>query len=616
MKYFLGRVVSIWNIINETESMHCNVEKAETMNVLFIIPYPSMKEDIQSILQRYPYVEATYAVGNVEESIAITGEVREHTSIDAIISRGGTAEILRSHFDIPVFSIPMTSNDLGKALHSIQTDKKIALVGYPTITMCAAYSETKNFGREDIYTVTQSDRIPEVMKVVKEKGYDFILCDVISSEVAASFQLETKILLSSLESIQLSIDEAVYFYSQRRAGLQAESIQHAILKDRDIYYVSINNMGEVISSNLPGHVAVDELMELVETFFVTYLLTSKTVRTVQLHNGQRLLFYLQKQVKEETTYYIVTIKPDDFDQISNDYGIRLFRFTSHDPSRDARNLKTSLSLGKIRSTLHPFFATQDDLVIYGEGGTGKIDSVLYIALNQKSRFPIAWMDAQSMNESMWSYFFDSFLPMAPEPFTILIQNAQQCDTKTLKRFSFLRRRDKILHRFLFTLDAMEQSLSSQLTLLEESPAVQFFRMPSLSERRDELVDIIDIYLKKYKIQTNKPIAGFEPKALDLLVNYSWPGNLEQLQRVLRTLFSKTTHYYLTEDEVTLLLFEEKQWTEEGKVGKIPHDQPLAEMIYHIVCQVMREEDMNQTRTAKRLQIGRTTVWRILKGKGR
>lgn len=585
------------------------------MHILFIIPYLSMKKDVQSILKRYPYVEASYAVGNVEESIAITEDILKHTSIDAIISRGGTAEILRAHFSIPVFSIPMTSNDLGKALYSIKTDKKVALVGYPTITMCAAYLETKNFGREDIYTVTQSDKIPEVIKMVKEKGYDLLLCDVISSEVAASFQLETKILLSSLENIQLSIDEAVYFYSQRRAGLQAETIQHTILKERDIYYVSINNMGKVISSNLPGHVVVDELMELVETFFVSYLLTSTTVRTAQLSDGQRLLFYLQKQIKAGTTYYIVTIKPNDFDQISKDYGIRLFRFNSHDPTQDARNLKTSLSLGQIRSKLRPFFAPQDDLVIYGERGTGKIDSALYIALNQKSRFPIAWIDAQSMNESMWSYFFDSFLPMASEPFTIIIQNIQQCDGEKIKRFSFLRRRDKIPHRLLFTLDAVDESLSSQLTLLEESPVVQFFRMPSLSERRSELVDIIDIYLKKYKIQTNKPIAGFEPKALDLLVNHSWPGNLEQLQRVLRTLFSKTTNYYLTEDEVSLLLFEENQWREAGTVGKIPHDRPLAEIIYNIVCQVMREEEMNQTRTAKRLQIGRTTIWRILKGKG-
>ena len=42
------------------------------------------------------------------------------------------------------------------------------------------------------------------------------------------------------------------------------------------------------------------------------------------------------------------------------------------------------------------------------------------------------------------------------------------------------------------------------------------------------------------------------------------------------------------------------------------DQTLEEMTYDIVCAVLTEEHGSKERTAARLGIGRTTLWRILK----
>ena len=36
------------------------------------------------------------------------------------------------------------------------------------------------------------------------------------------------------------------------------------------------------------------------------------------------------------------------------------------------------------------------------------------------------------------------------------------------------------------------------------------------------------FLEKYSLQMNRPFAGFDPKAMDLLVRYDWPGNVREL----------------------------------------------------------------------------------------
>ena len=41
------------------------------------------------------------------------------------------------------------------------------------------------------------------------------------------------------------------------------------------------------------------------------------------------------------------------------------------------------------------------------------------------------------------------------------------------------------------------------------------------------------------------------------------------------------------------------------------NQSLDDIIYEIACAVLANENMNRTKTAKRLGISRTTLWRIL-----
>lgn len=58
------------------------------------------------------------------------------------------------------------------------------------------------------------------------------------------------------------------------------------------------------------------------------------------------------------------------------------------------------------------------------------------------------------------------------------------------------------------------------------------RVPSLQERRDDIAPLATHFLRKYTERARKPITGLSERALGVLVNYSWPGNVRQLENCI------------------------------------------------------------------------------------
>jgi two-component system response regulator PilR (NtrC family) len=58
------------------------------------------------------------------------------------------------------------------------------------------------------------------------------------------------------------------------------------------------------------------------------------------------------------------------------------------------------------------------------------------------------------------------------------------------------------------------------------------RLPALRERADDVPIIADHFLAKYTREMGKPVQGFSPEALALLLAYPWPGNVRELENVV------------------------------------------------------------------------------------
>jgi len=58
-------------------------------------------------------------------------------------------------------------------------------------------------------------------------------------------------------------------------------------------------------------------------------------------------------------------------------------------------------------------------------------------------------------------------------------------------------------------------------------------LPLLRERRDDIPLLVAYYLHRFNAEIGKAISGVAPETMDLLRQYSWPGNIRELQTVLR-----------------------------------------------------------------------------------
>ena len=58
-------------------------------------------------------------------------------------------------------------------------------------------------------------------------------------------------------------------------------------------------------------------------------------------------------------------------------------------------------------------------------------------------------------------------------------------------------------------------------------------LPPLRERREEIPVLVAHFLKKYSVQYNKPFGEISCDLHDLFANYDWPGNVRQLENLIK-----------------------------------------------------------------------------------
>src|SRR5438309_7644372 len=57
-------------------------------------------------------------------------------------------------------------------------------------------------------------------------------------------------------------------------------------------------------------------------------------------------------------------------------------------------------------------------------------------------------------------------------------------------------------------------------------------VPPLRERRDDIPVLIDYFLKKHTRNTSRLVRGLTPETRRMLLSYSWPGNVRQLESAI------------------------------------------------------------------------------------
>jgi Nif-specific regulatory protein len=134
-------------------------------------------------------------------------------------------------------------------------------------------------------------------------------------------------------------------------------------------------------------------------------------------------------------------------------------------------------------------------------------------------------------------------------------------------------------------------------------------IPPLRERREDIPQLAEFFLKRFNRETKKQIHGFTPEAMEALLSYSWPGNVRELENAVERAVVITQADAITPDVFVLDQISER--AEDAYNGR-----SLKEAVNifkkHYIRQTLDMNRWNQTRTAKLLGIQRTYLSRLIK----
>jgi DNA-binding NtrC family response regulator len=157
-------------------------------------------------------------------------------------------------------------------------------------------------------------------------------------------------------------------------------------------------------------------------------------------------------------------------------------------------------------------------------------------------------------------------------------------------------------RELISRDMFSQDLYSRLAAME-------IFVPPLRERREDIEPLALFFLKKHLEATNKVISGFTEGALDVLKEYSFPGNVRELENIVERAVILEKGNLITPSSLprSIKMFR----IETFPPGRV---QTIAEITRDYAERVLELADGDKLKAAEILGISEISLWKILKEK--
>ena len=126
-------------------------------------------------------------------------------------------------------------------------------------------------------------------------------------------------------------------------------------------------------------------------------------------------------------------------------------------------------------------------------------------------------------------------------------------------------------------------------------------LPSLRQRKEDIVLLANFYIRFFALKTNRKIKGITKEALNILEAHSWKGNIRELKNIVERAVILEDSNYLT---AGVLPFDLQTNTEIAG-----NSFELSAMEKTLIQKVLTFAKGNKAETARLLNIGLTTLYR-------
>ncbi|HEU4870467.1 MAG TPA: sigma-54 dependent transcriptional regulator, partial [Pyrinomonadaceae bacterium] len=138
-------------------------------------------------------------------------------------------------------------------------------------------------------------------------------------------------------------------------------------------------------------------------------------------------------------------------------------------------------------------------------------------------------------------------------------------------------------------------------------------VPPLRERREDIPVLIDYFLKKHTRNTSRLVRGLTPETKKLMNDYSWPGNVRQLESAIERAILLSEEDLITPEDLPTEVRQEVGPTAEGAFKLPAEGINFEDVERNLITQAMEQTDYNITKAAKLLGLTfRTLQYRLEK----
>ncbi|MHB1651231.1 MAG: sigma 54-interacting transcriptional regulator [Desulfitobacteriaceae bacterium] len=607
--------------------------------------------------------------GMLEESVQIARQLTEK-EYRLIISRWGTAEMIKKEFSIPIVSIDITFYDIFIAfMQARRWGNRIAFSTYHGLTFNLAILELSLQISVETIIFEQSQQLETEIIDAIEKGIQVFVGGQQTIELAQKYGLPGIVVDCSTESLEAAFLKAQEIIQFQERDQQETGRLKAILDCTYEGIIAVNKHEMITAANPAargmlesgGDFGTHDLKNFPEiiTFIHRSMVANEEILNYifDLHDKKFIANCTPIRVNNEINGAVVTFQEVSRVQAQENV-IRkelytkgfLARYTFGNIVQDSATTK------EIIVTAKKYALTGSTILITGESGTGK--ELFAQSIHQYSFYkngPFVATNCSALPESLLeselfgyadgsftgarkggkpglfelahkgTIFLDEIGTISANTQARLLRVIQEKSVMRVGGDKFIPVDVRVIAATNFDLKKAVVSGTFRLDLFYRLNVLELV-LPPIRERQKDIIPLAQHFLEFYNRKLYTKV-NLDSQLITSLLNYSWPGNVRELENFIERYILLTSDnpsmstmmikQLATNESILTPKAEaetgdppEKKQFGDGSVLRVKLDT-LENMEYEIMQQVLDLYHGKKSQAAAQLGIGRTTLWKRL-----
>lgn len=573
------------------------------------------------------------------------------TGAKVFLSRGDTANRIRSKLDVPVVEIPIPFDDMIKCLlEASKMGKNIGVVGYNNLLSgLELLNPLLNINIKQVFANNPEEMLNKILQL-KNEGIDVIVGGIYQTNVAKKLNIKNVRIDFSHKALEYAYNEAEFILETILLNNRKNEELKAILDTTKEGYIAIDKKGIITLINQTSLKLIsNDVSPLIGTPLIDVFPELKHLMDI-VNTGEESLQDIVRINETDVLCNMIPLKHNKNEVIG---AIATFNdiYTITKGERKIRNkilnkgfyatykftdIKyTSRSIKECISNAKKFAVSDSTVLILGETGVGK--ELFAQSIHNESyrkHGPFVAINCASLPENileseLFGYEEGAFtgakkngkegLFELAHNGTIFLDEISEMPLSLQARFlRVLQERkvmrlgsDQIIPINVRVISATNKDIKN-LVYSKKFRDDLFYRLnvltlniPPLRDRKDDINVLINNFCKTYIKNRNISIQN---DAIDILKDYKWPGNIRQLKNFIEKLSIISNSDIINAQIVKNMISSEPEFETTDYTNKIIKIPITKEEVY----EALSISNGNKMEAANMLGVHRSTLWRLMK----